>query len=495
MRTLSSLLVNSLQTNLKTNVLGKKINGNWQWTSRETLLQNVFYCQEILKTENLKQGDRVAYKGENSVEWLSWNLACNSIGCVWVPMYTNQNMNYCNHVIKDSGASLCITDKSDISFLNTKIIDNDIVDISNTVYNLDFVENDIATLIYTSGTTGSPKGVMLSNENIISNIESIHSRFYDMQTTVSLNILPWAHIYSQTCELYYNVLNNNRIAIATNRENFIKECSEIQPESLYIVPRVLELVKSKIDMLDIPYIRKLIPFALRRIFGSRLQVIFTGGAKLEPETREFFKKQHILICEGYGSTELSPMVCVNHMNNPRNEKSIGKMLDGIVAEIVDGELQISGPNVMQGYWGQAEATEKVLVEREGKTWYKTGDAARLEDGFVFYEGRIGDNYKLSNGKFVNVERVETIIKRHVDCNCLVFTRDGTHNELIVNRELNHDILQLINNDLDKYLHIKHTYWMKNENWDDYLTPKMSIKRKQLIEDFNNGKIATVLIDY
>ena len=495
MRTLSSLLVKNFQSNLNGHALARKVNGVWDWSSRETLLNNVYYCREMLKQENIQQGDRVAYKGDNSVEWISWNIACNSIGGVWVPMYANQHIDYCNHVVNDSGASLCITDDAHLSFINTKTITNTIVENFGACEPIDFIENDLATLIYTSGTTGSPKGVMLSNENIISNINTIHARFHDMPASVSLNILPWAHIYSQTCELYYNLLNDNRIAIASSRENFIKECGEIQPESLYIVPRVLELVKSKIDMLDIPYVRTLIPFALHRLFGSRLQVIFTGGAKLEPETRGFFARNDILICEGYGSTELSPMVCVNHINNPRNEKSIGKLLDGIVAEIVDGELQISGPNVMQGYWGQAEATEKVLVERGGETWYKTGDAAKLEDGYVFYEGRIGDNYKLSNGKFVNVERVETIIKSHVDCNCLVFTRDGIHNELIVNRELNHEFLQLFNNDLDKYLHIKHAHWMNKDNWEDYLTPKMSIKRKQLIEDSNNGKIATVLIDY
>ena len=485
MRTLSSLLVQNFQANIKAHALARKVNGGWKWTTRETLLHNVYYCREILKQENINRGDRVAYKGDNSVEWVSWNVACNSLGAVWVPMYANQNMDYCNHVLEDSGASVCITDDISQNFLSTKTMTNSIVEVPEACNTIDFVDNDIATLIYTSGTTGSPKGVMLSNENILSNIDTIQNRFHDMQASLSLNILPWAHIYSQTCELYYNLLNDNRIAIASSRENFIKECGEIQPESLYIVPRVLEMVKSKLDIIDIPYVRTLIPFALQRIFGSRLQVIFTGGAKLQPETREFFKAQNILICEGYGSTELSPMVCVNHMNDPRNEESIGKLLDGIVGEIVDGELQIAGPNVMQGYWGQAEATEKVLVEREGKTWYKTGDAARLEDGYVYYEGRIGDNYKLSNGKFVNVDAVEAVVKKHIKGMVVVFGENKDYNELITDQMIpprggGPYLLDEINQELESYLKIKQVHYLPTERWAPFLTPKMSIKRKALV---------------
>ena len=483
MRTLSSLLVKSLQVNLNANVIGEKFNGSWRWSSRETLLNNVYYCRELLKQENIQRGDRVAYKGDNSIEWISWNIACNSLGGVWVPMYANQNMDYCNHVVNDSGASLCITDDADMSFMNTKTMENRIVEIPEACNSLDFIENDIATLIYTSGTTGSPKGVILSNENIISNIEMIHTRFHDLSTSLSLNILPWAHIYSQTCELYYNLLNDNRIAIASSRENFIKECSEIQPESLYIVPRVLDLVKSKIDMLDVPFVRTVIPFALRRIFGSKLQVIFTGGAKLQPETREFFSRNNILICEGYGATEVSPMVCVNHMNDPRNEESIGKLLDGVLAEIVDGELQVSGSNVMQGYWGQPEETQKVIIERQGKTWYKTGDAARIEDGFVYYEGRIGDNYKLSNGKFVNVDAVETVVKHYVKGMVVVFGENKDYNELVTDeKDVTPEVLNTINKKLDSYLKIKKVHYLPTEEWTQFLTPKMSIKRKALVKD-------------
>ena len=484
MKTLSSLVVGSLQNNIQGRVLARKINNQWSWTSRETLLSNVMYCRDVLTSENIVKGDRVAYKGDNSVEWIAWNLACNSLGAIWVPMYTNQNRDYCNHVIEDSGASVCVTEYVDKSYINTKLITNKIGDVSGSIDSIDYVDNDIATLIYTSGTTGNPKGVMLSNENIVSNVNAIRSRFQDMPNTISLNILPWAHIYSQTCELYYNLLYGNRMAIATNKDSFIKECGEIQPEVLYLVPRVLELVKSKLDILDIPYVKYLIPFALHRIFGSRLQVIFTGGAKLQEETRDFFARNDVLICEGYGSTELSPMVCVNHMNDPRNEKSIGKVLDDIIVEIVDGEIQVSGPNVMRGYWQQADATEKVLVEREGKTWYKTGDAGCVEDGFIYYEGRIGDNYKLSNGKFVNVAKVESIVKEYIKGMVVVFGENKEYNEIITDEKVSPEIINEINKKLESYLKIKKVHYLPTEEWAHYLTPKMSIKRKKLVKEYN-----------
>tara|TARA_B100000941_G_scaffold217912_1_gene160725 strand:- start:46 stop:735 length:690 start_codon:yes stop_codon:yes gene_type:complete len=229
MRTLSSILIGSLKSNMKANVLAKKMNNKWEWSSRGDLLSNITYCRKVLQSQDIKRGDRIAYKGDNSMEWIAWNLACNSLGAVWVPMYTNQSNEYCKHVLNDSGATLCIMENMDEPYTDTKILSNTVGDTSIDIEKIDFIENDIATLIYTSGTTGSPKGVMLSNENIISNIETTRSRFKDMYTTTSLNILPWAHIYSQTCELYYNLKYNNKMALASSRENFISECREIQP--------------------------------------------------------------------------------------------------------------------------------------------------------------------------------------------------------------------------------------------------------------------------
>ncbi len=479
---LSSLIIKTLQINQKQNIMATKINNNWVWRDKKYILNSIQYCRDFLQSENIKNGDRIAYKGTNSIEWLSWNVACNSLGIIWVPMYHNQSDKYCNHIINDCSPKLFITDSKPKLESNIKIIDNKIEQINSQQY-INSIYNDVSTLIYTSGTTGNPKGVMLSNENIISNIGDIKSRFPDLKDNICLNILPWAHIYSQTCELYYNVLNSNKIALCSSRENFIKELKEIQPDVLYVVPRILELIKSKVEFLNKPIIEYILPIILRRVFGSNLKIFFVGGAKLQDTTKAFFHKYGYIVCEGYGCTELSPMVSVNHVENPRNDKSIGKILDNVIVEIIDEEIQVSGPNVMLGYWNNKEATKKVLIERDNKIWYKTGDGGYVEDGFLFYNGRINDNYKLSNGKFVNVDYVETIVKEQIKCNCVVFTKDNVNNELITNVEITEDDLNKINKKLNNYLKIKETHFLEEDKWEQYYTPKMSIKRKLLIEDF------------
>lgn len=490
---LSSLLVRSLELNGGKNILGTKVSNKWVWRDKDYLLRTTQYCMQRLKDEGVNPGNRVAYKGKNSLEWLSWNIATNALGAIWVPMYENQKQDYVHHVLSDCSPKLLITDDKEITTYNTKTIQND-VDTYLSSNPIVCEYNDISTLIYTSGTTGSPKGVILTNENLISNIHSIRQKFQTMPQTTSLNILPWAHIYSQTCELYYNVLYDNKLALCSDKDKFIKELKEIQPNVLYLVPRVLDLIKSKVEYLDLPIIKIVLPLLLNRVFGKNLKYIFTGGAKLEHSTLAFFEKYNYIICQGYGCSETAPMVSVNHMYSPRNIYSIGKVLDNVLVEIINDEIQVSGPNVMMGYWNQPNLTNEVLVERDDKIWYKTGDSGYFKDGYLYYTGRISDNYKLSNGKFVNVERVESIVKRHIDCSCIVFTRDGKNNELLINREINHEFLKLINDDLNKYLRIKKAYWVKKDDWEGYLTPKMSIKRKSLIHDFEYGKVETVEID-
>lgn len=478
MKSLSRLIFKTFESDINFKFLATKVNNKWNWVDRKQLYYNIVDCRNVLIDYRIKKGDRVAFKGDNSINWISWNMAANSLGAIWVPMYGNQNEDYCKHIIEDCKPKVLITNDVNID-VDTLVIENIIAGLK-TNDDIDFIDNNICTLIYTSGTTGNPKGVMLSNDNIISNINVIRNRFKDIGPTTSLNILPWAHIYSQTCELYYNLLFDNKMALASSKENFIKECGEIKPHTLYLVPRVLELVKSKLQFFDKPLIKYILPILINRIFGGNLINIFTGGAKLDATTRNFFLENGVNVCEGYGCSETSPMVSVNHLTEPRDITSIGKLLDDILVEIIDDEIQVSGPNVMLGYWNNEEATNKVLVKREEKIWYKTGDSGSIKDGFLFYEGRISENYKLSNGKFVNVPEIESKIKPYIKGSYIIFGDGQDYNSLICEDNVEDNILETINSKIESHMRIKDVYKITTDEFSNFLTPKMSIKRKLLV---------------
>jgi len=467
-----------------------KITPKWYNHSRLTLAEDINKCQQLLVDHKIAKNDRVAFRGNNSYDWVTWNLATNGLGAIWVPMYSNQSSDYSRYILKDCDAKLLISDE-EIKVNNETIPIEYYKNITpnNKGVECTYSENDIfdpAVLIYTSGTTGDPKGVTLSNMNILANISDMHKRFETMDTHLtSLNILPWAHIYGMTCELYYNMLNDNQIAICSSRENFLKECREVSPELLYLVPKVMELVKNKTEKIArVPVLGKLImPTLLKKLFGGNLQNIFMGGAKLHSDTMHFFETNQINICEGYGCSETSPMISVNHMESPRNTASVGKILASVEVDIINSEICVSGPNVMKGYWNKPDETAKVILEKDGRRLYKTGDAGYVKDGYIFFSGRISENYKMLNGKFVNVNKVETSIKKYLNCNFIIYGENMDYNILYTDEEVTESMLENINSDLESYLRIKKVVVI---DFTPYLTPKMSIKRKQVISsNFNS----------
>ena len=458
-------------------ILGYKKGKNWNWINRNQMNNMINFSIDKLKDNNIKKGDRVIYKGDNSINWVAWNLATNSLGAIWVPIYNNQNDKYCNFIISDCDAKLLISENkfnNKINQINCKI--------DNLNYNKEFeiVNNEISTLIYTSGTTGNAKGVKLTHKNLLSNIDVIDKRFHNLKdrNLLSLNILPWAHIYGMTTELYFNILNDNRVAISSGKDNFISECIEVKPDILYLVPKVLQTIKNKLLFFDKPLIDKILPFIINKLFGGNLITIFMGGAKLDENTKNFFLKNGVNICEGYGCSETSPMISVNHINFPRDEKSVGKILDDIIVEIINNEICVSGPNVMKGYWNNRKATKKVFFKKNNKTFYRTGDSGYVKDNFLYITGRINENYKLSNGKFVNVEDVENKVKKYILNNFIVYGENMDNNILIVEKPFDKKLLDKINLELDSYLRIKDVILI--DDFSEFLTPKMSIKRRKLI---------------
>ena len=480
--TLVHKFIKTLEMNSKHIILGEKTNLRWNKIDREELYSMIKTGVRILKDRGVKKGDRIGFKGNNSIEWVAWNMSCYAVGAVWVPMYNNQNKDYCNYILNDCQPKLLICDDSNIEHKNT--IPIKLEPCMNDFGSPELIKNELATLIYSSGTTGNPKGVMLSHNNIISNIENIHNRFSDAKTTTSLNVLPWAHIYSLTCELYYNLTYDNTTYISSGKDAFINECREVNPTVIYIVPKVLDVLKNKLDFLDKPVINILLPQIINFIFGGRLETVYMGGAKLHDNTKHFFIDNGMNICEGYGSTETSPIVSVNHQITPRNPDSVGKILRDVNVKIIDGEIHVTGNNVMTGYWNNKDATDKALIVHEGQTWYKTGDSGVVVDDFLFYKGRISENYKLNNGKFVDVTAVENVVKKYLKHNAIVFGENESHNSIISDGEVSSEILEKINSNLEPFLRIKEKIIITPEEMQTYLTPKMSIKRKKLIEYVN-----------
>lgn len=480
MKNLSKKFADTLIKNPNFKIFSYKKNDHWKSLSRVELNNMVNNCVYTLKDKKISKGDRIIYKGKNSQEWIAWNIATHSIGCIWVPLYQEQNSDYCQHVINDCQSKIFITDDN-IKLQNTDIISNKIENIDYHDKNYDIVHHDISTLIYTSGTTGNPKGVMLSHNNIISNLEGIRNRFQDIEENkISLNILPWAHIYSMTCELYYNLFFNNQTAICSNKDYFLKECQEIQPQILYIVPKVLEKIKQKVNFLDKPLINLLIPIILNKLFGNNLINIFMGGAKLDDRTKLFFDNNGIKICEGYGCSETSPIISINHQNYPRDIYSVGKILDNVIVEIIEKEICVSGPNIMKGYWNDTQKNDEVFIHKKDEKFYKTGDSGYIQNGYLYYTGRINENYKMSNGKFVNISQLESKLKEYINTNFIVYGENMDHNILIVEEPFNTNMLSKINDNIDNFMKIKKIILIKSEEMKTFLTPKLSIKRKSLI---------------
>ena len=266
---LSKLLFQSIERNSYFKFLGKKIDNSWHWSNKKKLYDSVVNSRYTLKRYNIKKGDRVIYKGDNSLEWLSWNLAVNSIGAIWVPLSNNQNLNNYKYIINDCKPKLLITDDQYLK-VDTPIIQNGITKLKK-YEEIDFVYNEISTLIYTSGLYSKPKGVMLSNNNIISSLKTFHNLFGNIGPITSLNILPWTNVHSLTYELYYNLLYDNKIALCSNKDKFLDECKEINPDIIYVTPSILEMIKNKLELLNKPVVRFVVSmlfYILSTIYGK-----------------------------------------------------------------------------------------------------------------------------------------------------------------------------------------------------------------------------------
>ncbi|WP_437752396.1 AMP-dependent synthetase/ligase [Sorangium sp. So ce1389] len=308
---------------------------------------------------------------------------------------------------------------------------------------------DMACLIYTSGTTGNPKGVILSHGNIASNVFAVRDLIPFNSSDRSLSFLPWAHSFGHTCELHVMITGGASMALSESVDKIVANLGEVHPSVLMSVPRIFNRIYEGVqkqmtekpaviqglfraglraaakrgkgeplglvERLALAVADRVIFSKIRAKFGGKLRYAISGGAALSYEVAEFVDALGITVYEGYGLTETSPVAAVNYPGF-RRLGSVGKPIPGVKIAIDrsethdprQGEIVIYGPNVMKGYHRRDEENKAAFTEDGG---FRTGDLGYLDDdGFLFVTGRIKEQYKLENGKYVAPAPIEEKLK-------------------------------------------------------------------------------------
>ena len=425
-----------------------------------------------LNALGVETNDRVAILSENRPEWAITDFGSLKVGAVTVPMFSTLTAVQVSYILKDSGAKIiCVSTekqlekvtsiRDEVSTLEKVIIFDSIEgETPEGVIQFDAVcelageetdrtasEDDIATIIYTSGTTGNPKGVMLTHANFISNVEACKSLIDVSETDVLLSFLPLSHVFERLGGHYVPLFSGAKIAYAESTFTVAQNMKEIAPTVMLSVPRLYETMHerilravqegsslkqkifhwgvsvgsavssaiqqgkkpSAILQLQQNIANKLVFAKLKEATGGRLRFFVSGGAALPQSIAEFFHAAGILILEGYGLTETSPVISMNH---PGKWKfgTVGAQVPGIEVQIAeDGEILTRGPHVMKGYFNNDTATAEVIDENG---WFHTGDIGIIDaDGFVKITDRKKNIIVLSNGKNVAPQPIESELVR------------------------------------------------------------------------------------
>ncbi len=465
-QTLVDVYNDAIKTFPDNQLFGTKRGGQWEWMTYLEFGKLTDGFRAGLASLGLARGDRVAIVSNNRPEWAIAAYACFGLGVAFVPMYEAQLPKDWEFIVKDCDAKALIVATDAIcektrAFLETLPSLKHIISIDPQTKTSDKVRSfkdlaktatksapikpdpkDIACFIYTSGTTGNPKGVILSHSNIASNVSAMSEVFPMSSMDRSLSFLPWAHSFGQTVELHGLFSMGSSIAICEDVNKLIDQLGETKPTLLFSVPRIFNklygavqkqigerpaviqsMVKTALaarrkqrlgeevslgEGLVLAITDKVVFAKVRARFGGRLKYAFSGGAAISQEVAEFIDGLGITVYEGYGLTETSPITTANWPNS-RKIGSVGKPIPGVKVKISDdSEIVVYGPNVMQGYHNRKEENDAVFTPDGG---FRTGDMGRIDDdGFVFITGRIKEQYKLENGKYVVPTPLEEQIK-------------------------------------------------------------------------------------
>jgi long-chain acyl-CoA synthetase len=456
-----------------TDALVTKQNGVWDKTSSKEYVDNGNAMSRALLRLNVNTNDKIAIiSSNNRTEWHIMDLGILQIGAQNVPIYPTISEQDYEYILNHCEAKYCfVSDEEVLRKLNLvkhnvpNLIEvysfNQIVGCKNWIEVLNLGEDttnqnvvedrkkqvkpsDLATIIYTSGTTGKPKGVMLSHNNIVSNVLDSANRIpFQRGKSRALSFLPICHIYERMVTYIYQYYGVS-IYFGESIEKVSENIKEIQPTVMTGVPRLIEKVYDKIIAkgseltglkkklffwaieiglkyepygangffyeLQLKIARKLIFSKWKAGLGGKLELIVNGSAALQPRLARVFAAAEINVMEGYGLSETSPVISVNDMrNNGFKIGTAGKIIDNVEVKIAsDGEILCKGPNVMMGYYKDEKLTNEVIVDG----YFHTGDIGEIDsDGFLKITDRKKEMFKTSGGKYIAPQLLENAMKQ------------------------------------------------------------------------------------
>lgn len=453
----------------------KNAAGQYEWVTYGEVGRRVDHLRGGLARLGIGKDDAVGIIANNRAEWAVCAFAAYGLGARYIPMYEKELPKVWKYIIKDANVRVLFVATPEIfeqvsgfkdetpSLEKVLLIEGQD---ENSMPGLERVgeahpaaaihpsPHDIAVLIYTSGTTGDPKGVLLSHGNFTTNFLAGGALFPELGPhSRSLCILPWAHSFGQTGELYNLIHLGGSMGFMGDVTTLAEDMGKVRPTLLVAVPRVFNKIydglwakmnatgglAKKLFVMGVESARrrrelaekgqsgfltdlkfkladKIVFSKIRARFGGQLKYAITGSATMNVEIGHFFADIGIPVYDCYGLTETTPAVT---MNCPAAHRpgSVGRPIDQVRVEIdrlflegnlEDGEIVVYGPNVMQGYHNKPDATRQVMTTDGG---FRTGDRGRLdEDGYLFITGRIKEQYKLENGKYVFPAAIEEEIR-------------------------------------------------------------------------------------
>jgi long-chain acyl-CoA synthetase len=456
----------------RNDVLNAKIGGKWQSWSIDDICDLTDHISYGLMNLGISPDDKVAIISPNRPEWILADFGIAQIGAVSVPVYPTMGAADTEFILNDAGVKIVLladaelNDKiqsiqSKIPSLSHVFSFNEIAGVSHISeliklgkdnpqpellkeYKARIKPDDLLTLIYTSGTTGTPKGVMLTHNNLISNVTAAQPVCPVTNEHKVLSFLPLSHIFERMLTYLYLYVGAG-IYYAESLDTIGENLKEVQPFAFSTVPRLLEKVYDKIvakgeELTGIK--RKLFFWALalghkyeldgkngawyefqlkianklifskwREALGGNVGVIVSGAAALQPRLARVFTAAQINVLEGYGLTETSPVITVNRLDKGmRGFGSVGPAIKDVEVKIAeDGEVLCKGPNVMKGYYKRPDATAEVM--KDG--WLYTGDIGKFENGLLYITDRKKEIFKTSGGKYIAPQMMENKFKESV----------------------------------------------------------------------------------